>query len=65
VEVFRIQGGTRLAGQVRITGAKNSSLKLMAVALLAAGKTTIRSVPNILDVTIMAQLLRRLGCEVT
>ena len=37
----------------------------MAVALLAAGKTTIRSVPNILDVTIMAQLLRRLGCEVT
>ena len=65
MEVFRIQGGTRLAGQVRITGAKNSSLKLMAVALLATGKTTIRCVPNILDVTIMAQLLRRLGCDVT
>lgn len=65
MEVFRIQGGSRLAGEVLITGAKNSSLKLMAVALLAPGKTTIQSVPNILDVTIMAELLRRLGCEVT
>ncbi|MEY4312357.1 MAG: hypothetical protein RLZZ571_1127 [Actinomycetota bacterium] len=65
MEVFRIQGGNRLAGQVRVTGAKNSSLKLMAVALLATGKTTLQSVPNILDVTIMAELLRRLGCEVT
>ena len=65
MEVFRIQGGARLAGQVRITGAKNSCLKLMAVALLAPGKTVITSVPNILDVTIMAQLLRRLGCDVT
>ncbi len=37
----------------------------MAVALLAPGKTVITSVPNILDVTIMAQLLRRLGCEVS
>jgi len=37
----------------------------MAVALLAPGKSIIRSVPNILDVTIMAQLLTRLGCQVT
>ena len=65
MEVFRIQGGHRLSGEVRITGAKNSSLKLMAVALLASGKTTIHSVPNILDVTIMAELLRRLGCAVS
>jgi len=65
VDVFRIQGGARLVGEVHITGAKNSSLKLMAVALLAPGKTTIRAVPNILDVTIMAELLRRLGCSVS
>ena len=64
MDVFRIQGGTRLVGQVRVTGAKNSSLKLMAVALLAPGKTIIHAVPNILDVTIMAELLRRLGCTV-
>jgi UDP-N-acetylglucosamine 1-carboxyvinyltransferase len=49
---------------VHVTGAKNSSLKLMAVALLAPGKTTIHAVPNILDVSIMAELLRRLGCSV-
>ena len=65
MDVFRIQGGTRLVGEVTITGAKNSSLKLMAVALLAPGKTIIHAVPNILDVSIMAELLRRLGCSVS
>ena len=64
MEILRIQGGTRLVGDVRVTGAKNSSLKLMAVALLATGTTTIHEVPDILDVTIMSQLLRRLGCAV-
>jgi UDP-N-acetylglucosamine 1-carboxyvinyltransferase len=65
VDVFRIQGGARLAGDVYVSGAKNSSLKLMAAALLAPGVTTIHAVPNILDVTIMAELLRRLGCSVS
>jgi len=65
VDVFRIQGGARLVGEVRVTGAKNSSLKLMALALLAPGKTTIHAVPDILDVAIMAELLRRLGCTVS
>lgn len=65
VEIFRVNGGARLVGDVHVSGAKNSSLKLMAVALLATGKTVIRSVPDILDVTIMSELLRRLGCEVT
>lgn len=47
-----------------MTGAKNSVLKLMAAALLAEGTTTLRNVPRILDVDIMSELLRRLGCEV-
>jgi UDP-N-acetylglucosamine 1-carboxyvinyltransferase len=64
VEAFRIVGGARLAGQVRVTGAKNSVLKLMAAALLAEGTTTIHEVPDILDVEFMGQLLRRLGCDV-
>ncbi len=64
MEIFRVTGGARLVGEVRVSGAKNSSLKLMAVALLAVGESTIHNVPNILDVTIMAQLLRRLGCTV-
>ena len=45
-------------------GAKNSALKLMAVALLAVGRTTLTNVPAIADVTIMAELLRRLGVDV-
>jgi UDP-N-acetylglucosamine 1-carboxyvinyltransferase len=64
VERFRVVGGARLVGEVRITGAKNSVLKLMAAALLAEGRSTLREVPDILDVEIMAELLRRLGCEV-
>ena len=57
-------GGARLAGEVAVVGAKNSALKLMAAALLAVGETTLTNVPDIVDVTIMAELLRRLGCTV-
>jgi UDP-N-acetylglucosamine 1-carboxyvinyltransferase len=64
VEAFEVIGGTRLSGEVVVTGAKNSVLKLMAAALLAPGTTTITAVPEILDVSVMAELLRRLGCEV-
>jgi UDP-N-acetylglucosamine 1-carboxyvinyltransferase len=64
VERFRVQGGARLVGDVRVTGAKNSVLKLMAAALLAEGTSTISEVPAILDVEIMSELLRRLGCDV-
>ena len=64
VDRFRVVGGARLVGEVSISGAKNSVLKLMAASLLAAGKTTIRNVPDIADVDIMADLLTRLGCTV-
>ena len=65
MECFEVTGGTALTGRVRVTGAKNSALKLMAAALLAAGRTTIDEVPDILDVAIMSEVLSRLGCEVT
>lgn len=61
---FRIVGGASLKGEVTVTGAKNSVLKLMAASLLAVGKTTIRNVPDIADVEIMSDLLTRLGCTV-
>ena len=57
-------GGAPLVGDVKVTGAKNSVLKLMAAALLAPGRSTISQVPAILDVDIMAELVRRLGCDV-
>lgn len=62
---FRVVGGSRLVGDVTITGAKNSVLKLMAVTLLAPGKSTIHNVPDIADVAMMADLLERLGCKIS
>jgi UDP-N-acetylglucosamine 1-carboxyvinyltransferase len=64
MERFVVTGGARLAGEVQVTGAKNSVLKLMAASLLAQGTTTLTCVPDILDVAIMGELLRRLGCTV-
>jgi UDP-N-acetylglucosamine 1-carboxyvinyltransferase len=64
MERFRVVGGSSLAGEVSVVGAKNSALKLMAGALLAVGRTRLSNVPAIIDVTIMAELLRRLGCAV-
>ena len=61
---FRVQGGARLHGDVQIQGAKNSVLKLMAVTLLAPGKSTIKNIPDIADVSMMAELLTSLGCTV-
>ena len=62
---LRVQGGARLQGEVAVSGAKNSALKLMALSLLATGTTEISNVPEILDVSIMAELITRLGCQVT
>ena len=65
MQVLRVTGGARLAGEVSVVGAKNSVLKLMAAALLAPGETTIGNLPAISDVSTMHELLGRLGCEVT
>src|SRR6476469_3854237 len=65
MQVLRVTGGARLAGEVPVVGAKNSVLKLMAAALLAPGDTTLGNLPAISDVAIMRALLERLGCEVT
>jgi len=64
MSVFRIQGGETLRGEVAVPGAKNSVLKLMAASLLAPGMSTLTNVPDIEDVSIMSELLRRLGCKV-
>ena len=64
VEHFAVRGGARLVGSVDVVGAKNSVLKLMAAALLAEGTTTITNCPEILDVPLMADVLRSLGCTV-
>ncbi|MDQ3404880.1 MAG: UDP-N-acetylglucosamine 1-carboxyvinyltransferase [Actinomycetota bacterium] len=64
-EHFQVHGGARLVGSVDVVGAKNSVLKLMAAALLAEGTTTLTNCPEILDVPLMADVLRSLGCAVS
>ena len=53
-----------MTGEVQVVGAKNSVLKLMAAALLAEGTTTLTNCPEILDVPLMGDVLRGLGCDV-
>jgi len=65
VDLFRVFGGARLAGDVAVVGAKNSALKLMAATLLAPGRSVITNVPRITDIAIMEEVLRRLGCDVS
>lgn len=59
-----IEGGRRLSGSVRISGAKNSALKLMAASLMGTGITVLANVPHIGDVYTMMEVLERLGASV-
>lgn len=61
---FLIRGGRVLAGSVRVGGAKNAALPLLAATVLAGGVFRFRRVPDIRDVRVMAEILRRLGGEV-
>ena len=60
-----VTGGARLDGAVRVSGAKNSALKLMAGSVLAPGRTELRNVPRIIDCSLMGKVLERLGVGVT
>lgn len=65
MDAFEVRGGAVLDGQVRVSGAKNSALKLLAASLLAQGRTTIRNVPAIVDLDAMGEVLAHLGVDVT
>jgi UDP-N-acetylglucosamine 1-carboxyvinyltransferase len=58
-----VRGGARLVGEVTVSGAKNSVLKLLAATLLAPGRSVLTNVPDIADVRIMGELLQSLGAE--
>lgn len=63
-EVIVTHGRSHLSGTVRVSGAKNSALKLIAASLLGQGKTILHNVPNISDIDIMIEVLRSLGATV-
>ena len=61
---FIIEGGTKLKGEVRISGSKNASLPIIAASILNGGKTTLYNVPNIHDTQITLKILKKLGCKI-
>jgi len=65
VDKLQITGGIALEGEVRVSGAKNATLPILAGALLADGPVTIGNVPHLQDVTTTIELLGRMGVTVT
>lgn len=64
MDVIKVEGGHPVSGEVRVEGAKNSALKLMAATIMAPGVNTLTNVPNISDVHVMGKVLKRLGATI-
>ncbi len=65
MERLLIRGGAPLYGSIRISGAKNAALPVMAATLLADGPMTVANIPHLHDVTTTMELLGRMGVELT
>src|SRR5437660_6609024 len=65
MDKLQIQGGVPLEGEVRISGAKNATLPILAGALLAEDPVVVANVPHLKDVTTTVELLGRMGATVT
>ncbi|MDP7034608.1 MAG: UDP-N-acetylglucosamine 1-carboxyvinyltransferase [Planctomycetota bacterium] len=59
-----IEGGQRLHGKVKVSGAKNSSLPILVATLLADSESVVRNVPDLEDVNTLMEILRNLGLEI-
>ncbi|MHC4757977.1 MAG: hypothetical protein ACYTE8_04925 [Planctomycetota bacterium] len=65
MDIFHIEGPVRLSGSVTVNGSKNASLPIIAAAILAPGKTILKSVPHLSDIKLFSSLLSSLGCKVS
>ncbi|MBC7327615.1 UDP-N-acetylglucosamine 1-carboxyvinyltransferase [bacterium] len=65
MEKLVIEGGKRLAGNVKVSGSKNAALSILVASLLIKGKTILYNVPRIGDVWTMLDMLRELGVKVS
>jgi UDP-N-acetylglucosamine 1-carboxyvinyltransferase len=65
VDKLSIIGGTRLDGQVQISGAKNAALPILVATLLGEGPMTVANIPQLRDVSTTIELLGRMGVDVT
>jgi UDP-N-acetylglucosamine 1-carboxyvinyltransferase len=64
MDKFIVNGGKPLHGDVRISGAKNAALPVLASALLAPGTSTFHNIPDLVDIKTIKKLLRNLGTEI-
>jgi UDP-N-acetylglucosamine 1-carboxyvinyltransferase len=65
MDKFLVEGSSPLRGDVRISGAKNAVLPILAATLLGSSESTIGNVPHLNDVTTIMSLLARMGCQIT
>jgi len=65
MQKLSIQGGTPLSGEIRVSGAKNAALPILAAALLAGAPMRVANLPRLKDVETMLALLERMGVRVT
>ncbi len=65
MERLLVEGGERLSGELRVHGAKNSSLPILAASLLSGGETVLKNCPRLSDVDAAIEILSYLGCRVT
>ncbi len=65
MDVFHIEGPVRLSGSVNINGSKNASLPIMAATILAGGKSFLKAVPHLSDISVCGELLGQLGCKLS
>lgn len=63
MEKLVIEGGAPLAGTIQVHGSKNAALPVLAAAMMVEGIHVIDNVPNLLDIQVMLQILRELGCK--
>ena len=64
MDKLEVIGGARLSGEVRISGAKNAALPILAASLLAEKPVVLENVPSLNDVTTTVRLLRRIGLDI-
>lgn len=64
MQQFVIEGGKKLSGEVKIAGAKNSALPIIAASLLTDKKVVLENIPDLIDVRTMIELIQHLGADV-
>ncbi|MBN1445949.1 MAG: UDP-N-acetylglucosamine 1-carboxyvinyltransferase [Candidatus Omnitrophica bacterium] len=64
MEKFIIEGGKKLSGRVKISGAKNAALPVMSASLICGGKTVLHNIPDVRDIRTLIKILEYLGASV-